>query len=103
MAAGFRVDLSALHQAVSGINDTLDEVLTHDVAAVNCAGAAYGHDDLADVMTDFCDRWQIGLTNLATDVQEVAARLDDNLQAYQQADADVSGMFQGPVDPAATP
>ena len=105
MATGFSVDLTALGQAVSGINETLDEVATHDVSAVNCASSAYGHDNLASTMADFCDRWQLGVTNLATDAQGIASLLNDNLQAYEEADTKLSEIFQGPAntDPAANP
>jgi hypothetical protein len=56
-------------------------------------------------MADFCDRWQGGVTSLATDVQEIATRLNSNLQAYELADTDLSATFQGPAnaDPAAAP
>lgn len=104
MATGFHVDLTALGQAVSGINQTLDEVQAHAVSAVNCAGSAYGHDGLASIMADFCDRWQLGVTNLATDAQQIAVQLN-NMQAYELADTNLSEVFQGPAntDPAANP
>lgn len=101
MPSGFSVDLTALGQAVSGINQTLDEVATHDVSAVNCSSSAYGHDALASTMTDFCDRWQLGVTNLAKDAQAIAGQLNNNLQAYEEADTKLSQVFQGPADPAA--
>jgi hypothetical protein len=105
MMTGFSVDLTALGQAVSGINETLDEVETHDVSAINCSGSAYGDDGLASTMADFCDRWQLGVANLATDVQEIAARLNSNLQAYELADTDLGTTFRGTAnaDPAAGP
>jgi hypothetical protein len=75
------------------------------VSAINCSNSAYGHDGLASTMADFCDRWQGGVTSLATDVQEIATRLNSNLQAYELADTDLSATFQGPAnaDPAAAP
>src|SRR4030081_3780526 len=105
VATGFSVDLPALGQAVSGINGTLDEVQAHDVSAVNCASSAYGHDNLASTMADFCDRWQLGITNLAKDAQGIATQLNSNLQAYEEADTNLSQVFRGPAsaDPAANP
>jgi hypothetical protein len=105
VATGFSIDLMALGQAVSGINGTLDEVATHDVSAVNCASSAYGHDNLASTMADFCDRWQLGVTNLAKDAQAIATQLNNNLNAYEEADTNLSRVFRGPAnpDPAAGP
>jgi hypothetical protein len=105
MPSGFSVDLTALSMAVSGINGTLDEVAQRDVAAVNCASSAYGHDGLASTMADFCDRWQLGVTNLASDAQAIATQLNNNLQAYELADTKLSEVFQSPSgsDPAANP
>lgn len=101
MAGGFSVDLGALGDAVSGINSTIDEVQAHNVAATNCSSAAYGHDRLANTMADFCDRWQRGVQNLATDGQTIADRLNNAMQAYEEADQKLALTFQGSgPDPA---
>lgn len=102
MAAGFSIDLNAMGEAVSGVNGTLDEVQAHNVAAANCASSAYGHDALASTMADFCDRWQLGVTNLASDVQQIVTQLNQNMQAYELADTSLTEIFKGSgADPAA--
>jgi hypothetical protein len=102
MANGFSVDLGALGGAVDGINDTLDEVQAHDVKAINCGDSAYGHDRLAGIVADFCDRWDLGVQNLATDGQTIADRLNTAMQAYEEADQNLAQVFTGiGPDPAA--
>jgi hypothetical protein len=99
MSAGFSVDLAALKQAAQGVNGTLDELSQQSVSNIPHDSAAIGHERLASTVTDFCDRWQRGVNNLATDGREIAARLTANVNAYQKADQDVrdkaNGIFRG--------
>lgn len=103
MTGGFSVDLHALGNAVEGINNTLDDVQAHNVKAVNCDSSAYGHSALASTVADFCDRWQRGVQNLATDGQAIADRLNSALQAYEETDQNLASVFHGSgPDPAVT-
>lgn len=83
MAGGFAVDLGALEQAAAGVNGTLDQVGRQRVSDIPHDESAIGHTDLASTLSDFLDRWQRGVDNLAKDGQEIAACLTANTNAYR--------------------
>jgi|SRR5215470_9212680 len=95
MPDGFTVDLGALEDAAAGINRTLSELKKQDVDDLDGPAEDYGHDRLADIVKDFCDRWQHGVECLAKDAQEVASRLSQSVQAYLHTDSSLRGMFDG--------
>jgi hypothetical protein len=95
MADVFQVDLGALEDAAEGINTTLNQVRAAKVEQIDGNRAAYGHDHLADMVADFCDRWEIGVEHLATDGHEVALRLSHSVQAYLHADTAAKGRMDG--------
>ena len=106
MPDGFRVDLGALKDAADGVSGTLDQVRTRKVSDIDCDKAAVGHGRLADTISDFCDRWSLGVDNLATDAQEIADRLTDCVKAYEELDQGARDRFDqilrgGGDDPAA--
>lgn len=107
MSDGFRVDLGALENAAAGVNETLADLKATRVDSLDGDAGAFGHDHLAGVVKDFCDRWEVGIEHLATDGQEVAQRLTDSVQAYVAVDKAakgwMDGIFQSPTgpDPAA--
>ncbi|NEB05007.1 hypothetical protein [Streptomyces sp. SID13726] len=86
MADGFSVDLEALRKAATGISTTLDAMATKKVSDIDAPKDAFGHDELAGAVDDFCDRWNIGVTHLATDGSEVADRLGHCVQSYEAAE-----------------
>ena len=99
MATGFSVDLAALGLAAEGVDATLDEVSQQNVSDIPHNSSAIGHERLASTLADFCDRWQRGVSNLATDGREIAATLTANMNVYRQADKHVreqiNSIFQG--------
>jgi hypothetical protein len=105
---GFRVNLGALEQASAGINDTLTQLSERKVDDVDCARSAFGHDDLADTVSDFCDRWEIGVQNLGKDAEQIQGGLDSCVRAYVDTDSKLKGHMDGILqrtsgtDPAAT-
>jgi hypothetical protein len=107
MSDGFRVDLGALEDAAIGINATLNDLKAARIDGLDGRAADYGHDRLADRIADFCDRWELGVEHLATDGQEVAARLSHSVQSYLQVDRTAEGRLDGVLqrlggpDPAA--
>lgn len=82
----FYVDLDALQDAASGINTTLDAMATKKVSDIDAPKDAFGHDELATAVLDFCDRWNIGVENLAKDGAEVSDRLNQCVKRYQAAE-----------------
>jgi hypothetical protein len=101
MASGFRVDLGALTEASKGIDGVLYDVSNNKVSDIKIDKSAVGHDRLAGSISDFCDRWDRGVHNLAKDGQAVSDRLRANVTAYDKAEKATTGMFSsaGP-DPA---
>ena len=100
MTNGFRVDLGALENAAAGVNTLLSDMNARKVSDIGAPSADYGHDDLAQTVSDFCSRWELGVEHLATDGQQVAGRLSLSVQAYIQADQAAKGMFDGIVQRA---
>jgi hypothetical protein len=95
MSDGFRVDLPALEKASAGINMTLEDLTIAKVDVLDGKSSAYGHDGLASVVADFCDRWEIGVEHLAADGQEVADRLSQSVQDYRKADTAAADRLNG--------
>lgn len=92
---GFKVDLGALEIAAQGVNNTLDQLAARKVNDIGGNQADYGNDDLASTVADFCDRWEIGVENLAKDGQEIADRLSKSVAGYLTVDSHLKGMFDG--------
>ena len=103
MSDGFRVDLGALERATEGVNETLAGLQAARVDALDGKAADYGHDQLAETVEDFCDRWQIGVEHLASDGREVAQRLNDSLMSYLAADKAAKGRMDGIYQSATGP
>ena len=95
MSDGFRVDLGALENAAAGINTTLNDLKAQKIDDLDGRRADFGHAYLADIVADFCDRWEIGVEHLATDGQEIAARLSQSVQDYLNIDRTAKGRMDG--------
>lgn len=95
MADGFRVDLYALERAAAGVNGTLNEVNTERVSDIPHDSSAIGNDDLASALSDFLNRWQRGVDNLAKDGQEISTRLTANVNAYTRVEQGLTDRFHG--------
>ena len=92
---GFRVDLGALTRASDGIDGVLYDVGNNKVSDIKVGKSAVGHDRLASSISDFCDRWDRGVNNLAKDGQAVADRLRANVDAYDKTEKAITGIFSG--------
>ncbi|WP_035846712.1 WXG100 family type VII secretion target [Kitasatospora azatica] len=95
MAEGFRVDLGALDNASSGIDDTLAKLQFKKVSDLDPKKDDIGHGHLADVLETFCTRWELGVENLAKDAQTVSKRLDASVKAYREVDGRIAGQLSG--------
>jgi len=95
MSEGFSVDLDALRRAAEGVTDTLDAMATKKVSDIDATKSAFGHDGLADTVSDFCDRWNIGVEHLAKDGQEIVDQLNACVQAYSHVERVVHGNLDG--------
>jgi len=95
MSEGFSVDLEALRRAAEGVTDTLDAMATKKVSDIDATKSAFGHDKLAGTVSDFCDRWNIGVEHLAKDGQEVVDRLNASVAAYSHVERVVHQSLDG--------
>jgi hypothetical protein len=108
MADGYYVDFGALRKAADGVTETINAMATKKVSDIDAPKAAFGHDGLANVVHDFCDRWEIGVEHLTKDGGEIAGRLNYCVQNYQRAETktqlSVEGILQSSTgaDPAAS-
>ncbi|MFK0294752.1 type VII secretion target [Streptomyces sp. NPDC090442] len=104
MAGQYQVDLEALEKAATGVNGTLDEISVQKVSDILHDESEVGHEQLASTLSDFLDRWQRGVDNLAKDGQEIAARLTASAKAYRDVEEHTHkqfhGMLHGTSDPA---
>ena len=103
MTDGFAVDLGALRNAADGVTDTINAMATKKVSDIDAAKSAFGHDRLADTVSDFCDRWNIGVEHLAKDGLEIVDRLNACLQAYSHVERTASATFDGSLRQAGGP
>lgn len=100
MSGGFQVDLGALRDAAAGIHGTLEKLRTTQVDALSQTEADYGHDGLAEAVAGLCDRWQVGVQNLAKDANEVAGRLSRSAEDYSRMDESVQERMGGILPPS---
>lgn len=104
MGEHYQVDLEALEKAATGVNGTLDEISIQKVSDIPHDEAEVGHEELASTFSDFLDRWQRGVDNLAKDGKEIAARLTANVNAYRRVEEHTHkhfhGLLRGTTDPA---
>lgn len=82
MSYSFSVDLTALERAADGVNDVLGEFAEVNLGLLAAGSGVTGDDGLAGALSDFCSRWQRGVTNLASEGRQIAERLDYAMQAY---------------------
>ena len=105
MANDLYVELDQLQAAAEGITDLLGEMATKKVSDIDPAKSAFGHDDLAGTVENFCTRWNIGVQNLAKDAAGVTDYLTRCVYVYSHTDqssgADIDGVLTLPTDPAA--
>ncbi|MEV6228004.1 hypothetical protein AB0L88_09020 [Saccharopolyspora shandongensis] len=92
---GFRVDLTALTHASEGVRDTINAMNRRKVSDIDSPADAFGHDRLATTVTEFCDRWNEGVSNLTEDAKEISGRLDRCVQAYRHTEEAARAHFEG--------
>ncbi|MFI5662742.1 hypothetical protein [Streptomyces sp. NPDC051684] len=68
---------------------------TKKVSDIDAPKDAFGHDELASAVADFCDRWNIGVSHLATDGAEVSDWLTHCVNSYEKAEEHIQLSVQG--------
>jgi hypothetical protein len=92
---GYMVDIRALRDAAAGVNGVLDDVGESPVSSIPHNLSAIGHQALAATLSDFLGRWQRGVSNLASDGEQIASRLTANVNAYAAVEEHLTGQFNG--------
>jgi hypothetical protein len=95
MTDGYQVDLHAPDQGVAGVNGTLDEVSQQPVSAIPDDESAIGDSGLASTLSDFLNRWELGVQTLGHDRQQIAARLTANVNDYAAVEHGVAEQTNG--------
>jgi len=62
---------------------------------VNPPGVRCLHQTRGGTVSDFADRWQIGVQNLAKDGQAIASRLTSSVEAYRKTEQAIAQHFTG--------
>lgn len=107
MVDGFRVDLTALGHASRGVRETIEAMNRKPVQDLDCPAEAVGHLRLATTVSEFCDRWDAGISNLADDAEEISGRLEQCVHDYHRTDEAARAHLEGIIarasgeDPAA--
>ncbi|MFF9480644.1 hypothetical protein [Streptomyces sp. NPDC014733] len=68
---------------------------TKKVSEVDASKGDFGHDELAAAVSDFCDRWDIGVSHLASDGAEISDRLNHCVKNYERAEQYIQLSVQG--------
>lgn len=104
MGEHYQVDLEALEKAATGVNGTLDQISIKKVSDIEHDEAEVGHEQLASTLSDYLERWQRGVDNLAKDGRQIATRLTANVNAYRRVEEHTHkqfhGILRGTQDPA---
>lgn len=87
---GFQVDPDALLDAAEGVSSATDMLRQKDISSIDPSTAHVGDDDLAHAMSDFTERWQVGVQNMIKDGDEFTQRLKDTYTAYTGVDESVA-------------
>lgn len=95
---GFQVELQALTDAADAVAGTLHAFGAPKTSGVNAPASAFGHDQLAAVVSTFYDRWNTGVDSLVGEGQQAVGRLVGSRDKYSTADTSWALI---PGDPAA--
>ncbi|MFJ7903437.1 hypothetical protein ACIQ6V_23590 [Streptomyces sp. NPDC096198] len=68
---------------------------TKKVSDIDAPKDDFGHAELAAAVVDFCDRWNIGVSHLASDGAEVSDRLNHCVKSYEAAEQHIQISVQG--------
>jgi hypothetical protein len=96
---GFRVNLQALDETADGAAGTIEIFNKQPVSTIRFEPSWVPDQRLAGDVSDFLNRWQLGVQNLVSDVASLVDRLVESAALYHTADQNVissaSSIFQG--------
>lgn len=91
---GFSVVADALISASAGVTATLATLRGCPVRLLDPGPAALGDATFAAALTDFCDRWQRGVTALVDDGEQYDNRLRDAASTYIGMDVGLAAVLR---------
>jgi hypothetical protein len=94
VADGFGVVGDALIDAADGVAAATAGLSTRKIADIEPSADHVGHPFLKAALTDFTDRWEIGVTHLLHDGEQFATRLQDTATAYLGVDEQIASVFR---------
>ncbi|MGH8869770.1 MAG: hypothetical protein ACRDYU_17475 [Actinomycetes bacterium] len=82
----FEVDLQSVAEAAKGMADTIQLFKDQDVEDLVPTEDDVGHEAVWGAVSEFKDRWELGMNNLVEDVEEMAGRLGKIAMNYAEFD-----------------
>lgn len=82
----FEVDLQSLVKAAQGTAETVQLFKDNDVEDLVPSEGSLGSDVVWSAVEEFKDRWEEGMNNLVSDVEEMAGRLGKIAMNYAEFD-----------------
>jgi hypothetical protein len=91
----YAVDVAAVEAAVSGIQQTVDGVAVTPVKRIAPPVPAVGDQRLAEALSQFCARWDVGVSGLCADAEQLVKRLRESAIGYEAAERTASSSTRG--------
>lgn len=91
----FEVDLQSLAKAAKGMADTVQLMMKdNDVEDFVPSESACGNDEVWAAVEEFKDRWEEGMNNLKSDVEDAAGALGKIAMNYMTFDEDSAKSYE---------
>lgn len=83
------IDMDTLRTLAADLSTIVHELETADEQAGSAAETT-GHDELADRLHDFSDKWRIKREDMLSDVQKLSGIMTQIVDTFTQVDADLA-------------
>lgn len=83
---GFHVEIELLETASRNMDELVAGQDNSELSELPGDSQSYGHSDLFAALTEFCDRWSVGLDALCDRATEMGYSLGEAAKAYREAD-----------------
>ncbi|KAA5837264.1 hypothetical protein ABT337_15180 [Saccharopolyspora hirsuta] len=83
---GFHVEIELLEKASRNMAELVEGQDNSELSELPGDSQAYGHADLPAALTEFCDRWSVGLDALCDRATRMGYSLGEAAKAYREAD-----------------
>lgn len=83
---GFHVEIELLEAASRNMDELVAGQDNSELSELPGSAESYGHADLLSALTEFCDRWSVGLDALCDRATRMSYSLGETAKAYREAD-----------------